>query len=52
MRNHEDIKRNDDDRLKQNSRNGIKITDAYVVSRNGLCEMLSEFKSDWDGHFG
>lgn len=46
MRNQEDINGNDEERLKQDWCNKLKIGDAYVEKKDEFMEMLSDFHGD------
>lgn len=44
MRNPEDVKKNDEERLKQNWRDEFRTTDAYVAFKDVFMNMLSDFE--------
>lgn len=52
MRNHEDVKRNEQDRPEQDSYKEVKIANAYVAFKESFIEILSNFELIVDGHSG
>lgn len=52
MRNREDVKKNDEELLKQDLGNVGMIANAYIKFKDEFIDNLSDFKSMWDGHLG
>lgn len=50
MRNHGNVKKNVEKRLKHNRRDEVQIDDSLVEFKQELIQMLSGFESMWDGH--
>lgn len=45
MKNHEDVKKNEEERLKQDWRSNVKIADAYAEFKDEFIDIVSAFES-------